>query len=223
MPTNTKIRIVFFDCDGVLLFGNPWEKLVKAVGLPKEVDQKWLNDYYANKITFDEWTENIRRFYVKAGLDRKIVTEAFGPRGTSINPQAQEVLNYLNSKRIETAIISSGAKDYVSRVAKHFGIKYYFYNTTFVFDKNDKFIEIKTFGEDPNVKVSNIQEVCKKLNINPQNSVFVGDSSNDYKAFEYTKHGIMYGNHPKLENIAWKKINNLKEIINIIEEENGRV
>ncbi len=47
-----KVKIVFFDCDGILLFGNPWRKIANAVGLPTQLDKKWFRDYYDNKLSF---------------------------------------------------------------------------------------------------------------------------------------------------------------------------
>src|SRR5689334_20910052 len=102
-----KFKIVFFDCDGVLLFGNPWERLVEAVGLPKELDQQWLNDYYSDKITFKEWMDNVRNFYIKAGLDKKTVDQAFMYDENKINPDARELIDYIKNNGLKTAVVSS--------------------------------------------------------------------------------------------------------------------
>ena len=215
-----KVKIVFFDCDGVLLFGEPWEKFSQEALIPKELDTKWWNDYYDKKITFDEWMELERQAYRKAKIDRKVVEKIFGPRNDQINKEAEKLTDYLKSKQIESAIISSGAEAYVSAAAKYLGIKYYHYNSVFEYDKNDKLFNIKTFGPDPEMKVKHIIEVCNMLDVAPQESIFVGDSTNDYKAFELTGRGIMYGNHPQLAKYAWKQVNDLTDIIKIVKEEN---
>lgn len=53
--------------------------------------------------------------------------------------------------------------------------------------------------------------------IEPEQIVFVGDSSNDLKAFEYTKHRILVGKgNEKLRKAAWKHVDTLKEIESIL-------
>jgi len=216
-----KFKIVFFDCDGVLLFGHPLSRLEKELNIYSTIHQQW-DDYYSGKITFEEWIGNIEFLYKKAGLNKKNYDEVIDFKNYEINKEAEDLVKYLKERNYEMAIISSGSGEYVSQVAKHFGIKYYRINTILVFDKNGKFIKLKTFGEDPDVKVSQIKEICDLLDVNPIETVFVGDSDNDLKAFEYTKHGILYSvNQPELEKFAWKKINNLGQIISILENANS--
>lgn len=216
-----KIKIVFFDCDGVLLFGNPWERLIKAVGLSRELDQKWLNEFYENKITFEEWMDNMRNFYVEAGLDKKTVDEAFAFDEARINKQAKKLIEYIKNNEMEMIIVSSGAENYVSEVAKYLEINKYFFNTVFVYDQNEKFVRIENFGDDPTAKADAIFKACEENKTYPTETIFIGDSINDYKAFELTKHGIMYGDHPKLAKFAWKKVSDLRDIIKILEDENS--
>jgi phosphoserine phosphatase len=46
----------------------------------------------------------------------------------------------------------------------------------------------------------------------------VGDSFNDVDAFKLTKHGVMYQSKDKtLKKVAWKRIKNLSELINLLE------
>ncbi len=216
-----KVKIVFFDCDGILLFGNPWAKIAKAVALPAGLDLKWYLDYYDNKLSFDQWNKNIEDYYKKGGLNRKTYYEILDFKNYTINKDGKALVEYLKNKGIEIAIISSGSKDYVSKVARHFGIKYWRANITVVFDKNDMFVKFKCVDEDPKAKVVEIKSLCKMLNIFPQDSLFIGDAYNDMDAFKFTKRGVLYKTKdPKLEKLAFKKIDNLLEIIDIIESIN---
>lgn len=218
-----KVKIVFFDCDGILLFGNPWRKIANAVGLPAELDLKWFRDYYDNKLSFKRWNKNIEDYYKKGGLNRKMYEEILDFKNYTINKEGKELVEYIKSQGIEIAIISSGTGDYVSKVADYFGIKYWRANITMVFDQNDMFLKFQCVDEDPKAKVIEIKSLCKMLNISPSDSLFIGDADNDMDAFEFTKRGILYKtNDPRLEKLAFKKINNLLEIIDIIKDINGQ-
>lgn len=217
-----KVKAVFFDCDGVLLFGNSWGKFVEVVGISKELDKKWWDDYYEKRITFEEWMEFERQEYRKAKIDRKVIEKIFGPRDDEINPEAKDVVDYLVKNNIHTAIVSSGAKSYVESTAKYLGIEKFRYNAIFEYDSDDKLYNIGSFGPDPDMKEIHIKELCDLLGIKPEESIFVGDSTNDYKAFELTKRGIMYGIHPQLAPYAWKRVDDLRKIIDIVEEENAK-
>ncbi len=213
-----KFKIVFFDCDGVLLFGNPLGRLGEASNLPQIIYRKWAQDYHSHKISFDEWVENIDSCYKKAGLNKKKYEEIIDLKQYEINKEAKDLIGYLKEKSYEIAIISSGSEEYVSLVADHFGIKYYRINTIMDFDDNGLFVKLKTFGEDPDVKVMQINEICEMLNIAPTETIFIGDSDNDLKAFEHTKHGILYKTKdPRFEKIAWKRVDDLREVIKILE------
>ena len=217
-----KVKIVFFDCDGILLFGNPWAKIANAVGLPTQLDLKWYQDYYSNKLPFDQWNKNIEDYYKKGGLNRKMYEEILDFKNYTINKQGKELVEYIKSQGIEIAIISSGTGDYVSKVADYFGIKYWRANITMVFDKNDMFVKLQCVDEDPKAKVIEIKALCNMLNISPQDSLFIGDAYNDMDAFKFTKRGVLYKTKDaRLEKLAFKKINNLLEIIDIIKDING--
>ena len=213
-----KFKIVFFDCDGVLLFGNPLGQLGEASNLSQTIYRKWAQNYYDRKITFDEWVKNIESSYKKAKLNKKKYDAIIDFKHYEINKEAKDLIEYLREKRYEIAIISSGSKEYVSQVANYFGIKHYRINTIMDFDDSGLFVRLKTFGEDPDVKVMQINEICEMLNVDPTETIFIGDSDNDLKAFEYTKHGILYKTKdPRFEKIAWKRVDDLREVIKILE------
>lgn len=212
-----KFKIVFFDCDGVLLFGNPLGRLGEASNISQTMYRKWAQDYYDRLISFDEWIKNIDSCYKKTGLNKKTYEAIIDFKHYEINKEAGDLIRYLREKRYEIAIISSGSEEYVSQVANYFGIKHYRINTIMDFDDNGLFIRLKTFGEDPDVKVMQINEICEMLNIAPTETIFIGDSDNDLKAFEHTKHGILYKTKdPRFEKIAWKRVDDLREVIKIL-------
>ena len=228
-----KVKVVLFDCDGVLIFGNPWPQLHKAMKVSPKQDREWFSKYYEGKITYEQWNQKIEEHYRKQKLDRKTFENVLSLQNFTINEEAKELIIYIKNKNIPIAIISSGIDYYVSRVAQYFRIEDWYANAFFNFDSSDYFTKIRYIDSDPDAKVLAINEICEKFNILPQESIFIGDSGNDIKAFEYTKRGILYKTrHPKnieytwaaydaeLLKASWKKIEDLQDVIKIIENEN---
>lgn len=230
-----KVKIVFFDCDGTLMFGSPWVQLNKAMGISEELDKFWLNQFLKGEITSDKWTKNIEGFYRKNNLTKTKLEEILDLKNFTFNQEAYGLMEFLNRQNIQTAIISSGIDYYVKGVAKHFNIKYFKDNASFIFDENGKFVKIKSGSDDLDQKVNDIKNICDSLNLNPLESIFVGDAGNDKKAFEYIKRGILYRTKflgsvkdlwanvdAGLLNASWKKVDNLVSVIDIIKEENAK-
>ena len=210
-----KPPIVFFDCDGVLVNDPLWPKLHTAIGLSEELDLQWFNQYYSGEITNEQWVNNLTDFYRKQKLSKKLFNEIIGE--PKIEIQAWEIIQYLKDNKILTAIISSGIDKYVERVAKNLGTDYWRANATFHFDRNDLFTNFSYLTDDSTTKVIQVEEICRKLNIKPTATLFVGDSDNDLGAFKLTQHGILYrGKKEDHKILAWKTINNLMEIKDII-------
>lgn len=229
-----KVKLAFFDCDGTLIFGNPWLHLHYAMGIKPEVDKKWVNQFLAKEITNEQWIKNIEEYYIKNGLNRKKFEDILNLANYKFNKEANNLMDFLREEKIQTAIVSSGIDYYVSKVADYFGIKYSGNNAKFIFDKNGNFKNIEHGLDDLEQKVADINNICREIGVSPQESIFVGDGANDVKAFEYTKRGIMYiAKYPtNFEDIwtsantallraAWKKVDNLEKIIDIIKKENG--
>lgn len=209
-----KAKVVFFDCDGVLTLDTLWPKLHNAVGLPKNLDTKWFNEYYSGEINFVTWVKNIEDYYRKKKLTKELFERTLNQ--ITINEEAFQITNYLKKRKIKTAIISSGIDYYVKKVAKKLKVDYWRSNASFHFGKKGIFTHMDCYIDDPTAKVIQIREICSLLKVKPTETIFVGDSANDLKAFELTQHGVLYrSEEEKYKKKAWKIINNLKEIKNM--------
>lgn len=206
-----KFKLVFFDCDGVLTKDNLWKRLHKLVGLSEHLDNKWFNDYYSGKIPFVQWIKKIERFYQQHNISRQHLKKAFSKIG--VNPEAKKIISHLQNKKIKTAIISSGIDLYVKKYAKVLKIDVWRANYSLIFDNNDRLVQIKYTTDDPIAKVRQIKEICKTTKISPTETMFVGDSVNDFEAFKLTRHGVLYKpKNKEYEKFAWKTINHLSKI-----------
>jgi HAD superfamily phosphoserine phosphatase-like hydrolase len=212
-----KFEAVFFDCDGVLIFSNPFVQLNTAVGISLQQDQEWVNEYYAGKITYQQWTENLESSYRKANLTREWFQKIIDAKQLAVNQEAQELLPYLHINGVKTAIISSGIGHYVGKVAEILQIPQWRCNALFHFDAQGRFERIEYVADDPEAKVIQAKQLCQQYGVDPEQVIFVGDAANDLMAFELTKHGLLYRTeNPEYESKAWKRITNLLEIKEIL-------
>lgn len=210
-----KPKIVFFDCDGVLINSNTWENLVKLVKFPRKKNDLLWNQYYSGKLSFEKWVD-IQSVYFRKNLTRIKYQKEIVEK-VKINQDAREIVAYLKKENIPVVIISSGEIDYVRAVANKLKIKIFKVNTYFRFNQVGKFILMDFHTEDPIAKVSQVKEVCQLYNCLPEETFFVGDSNNDLYAFDLTRHGILYKNKdPDCIKHAWKTIKNLNEIRDMI-------
>lgn len=211
-----KPKVVFFDCDGVLVISNPWIKLNFAVKIPEAIDRSWLKDYYSGKITFRQWIKRIEKAYLKRGLSFSLFKKLLSR--PKINSEVFGILRYLKKKKIKTAVISSGIDYCVKTIAKKLDLDFWRANYNFIFGKDGKFRRIDYVDTEEKAKAIQIKEICRKLKIKPTQTIFVGDSFNDVDAFKLTKHGVMYQSKDKtLKKVAWKRIKNLSELKNLLE------
>jgi HAD superfamily phosphoserine phosphatase-like hydrolase len=207
-------KIVFFDCDGVLINYNTWISILAVNKISVTENDLLYKSYYAGKIPYEKLIE------IEIGLLRKNFTRQKYLKDIvakiELNDGAKEIVDYFKNLNIPLAIISSGEETYVKKVAKTLAIENYRVNTYFKFDKNGRFTKMEYHAEDPVAKVNQVKEICKMYNCSPKETFFVGDSNNDLYAFDLTKHGILYkSKDPDCVKHAWKTIEDLREIKNI--------
>ncbi len=210
-----QVPIVFFDCDGVLTLDSLWSKLHKAVGLPEDLDKKWFDEYYSGTIDYRKWVQNIEDFYRKQKLYKTLFNKTLSK--ITINSEAKEIVHYLKKKDIKVGIISSGIDYYVEKVAKMLGVDFWKANATFHFDNKGFFSKIDYVTDDPTTKVLQIKEICSLLNVKPTETIFIGDSANDLKAFEFTSNGVLYkSKNEAYRKKAWKTVESLLELKDLV-------
>jgi len=210
-----KPKIVFFDCDGVLISSSTWTKILDLVNFPKDLEQKLWTDYYSGKLDFKSWIDK-QTVYFKKYFNKKLYTEEVLKK-IEVNPEAIKIVAFLKKQNIPIAIISSGEYDYVEVTAKMLGISIFRVNTFYRYDESGKFTKMDFLHDDPISKVVQVKEICKEFKCEPEETFFVGDSNNDLKAFRLTKHGILYKTRdPDCQKFAWKTIDDLNEIKHLL-------
>jgi len=180
------IKMIFFDMDGCLIdseivYVHAWFELFQEMNIPIELDEimNWrgknnrlinerINEFVGNM----EETLNLRkirddRFYVK--LYRNEVV---------LKPHALDILNYLDSKNIPYALVTSTIKEKASKVLTHFNLLHRF-----------KFIY---FGDDVVDSKPNPEIYLKAVNKSDFNK-------SEILVFEDSKNGIEACNNAGLD------------------------
>lgn len=172
------IEAILFDFDGVILNSeHVWYKAfnetLKQFNFAPVSFQKYAKECKGNYID-----ENIKTFFGEQKKDKilsikKIYHQNFLNLlpGLDIFPHAIDLLKTIKNKGYKTAMITSTDSDLLFKTLEHFDIKRYF-NVIITGD----IVERRKPFPDP------VLLGCKKLNVKPQNTIFIGDTKNDVLA-----------------------------------------
>lgn len=212
----TEIKLIAFDVEGTLMQNDIWTRLHPYFGVSLEQDEAWYADYKSGKLNFRQWLAVAANEWRKAGRKKDGVDAVI--EKISYMPGAEHVVSELQ-KKYRTALISSGADIFVKRVASGLSIPDEYHFLTFEYDAESTFVDFgyTSDGTEVEAKVRALKELGARYNIAPEEMVFVGDSINDIGAFEYTKHGVLYGRGTdSLQQVAWKQITELSELLTFL-------
>lgn len=212
------IKAVIFDVDGTLSPINSWLWLSEALGAKKEENiaiyegnlSGKLMQFAANAKVLEMWT---RKGPVSKEKFIKILTEI------PLRPEALELCAYLKSKNIIICPITGSNEIYAEIVAKKIGADVFYANAKLFWDESNNLVNFTYAVNQADIKLNQFKDFCAKFKLKPDECVPVGDSYNDYELFRITGKGIAVRTEYEdkvLEELAWKVINNLSEIKNII-------
>ena len=185
------LKLICFDLNKTLIKENTWLELNKAMGMTVEEDQAMFDLYSAGKLTYMDWQKELERIYIERGQATKENILKIINQYTFV-PGAMEVVDYLKTKGYLVSLISGSIDLLVEKVAKELNIDYFSANNSFSFDSNGYLSTIDCLGEDTQVKVLQLQEQCKNLNINVIDAACIGDGDNDLEIFKLSGHGITF-------------------------------
>lgn len=210
------IKLIAFDVEGTLMQNDIWTRLHPYFGVSLEQDAAWYAEYKQGKLNFRQWLEVAAVEWRKVGRTKEGVESMIAK--ISYMDGAEHVVHELQ-KRYRTALISSGADNFVTRIAHDLSISDEYHFLTFEYDNEARFTHFGFTGDgtEVEVKVAALAELSEKYGIAPDEMVYVGDSINDIGAFEYTRHGVLIGpGTDALRNVAWKQISNLSELLTFL-------
>jgi phosphoserine phosphatase len=213
-------KAVVFDIDGTLTRDISWIRLTNEIGgsidFNDEVIKKWETDELSNEEVrqklIENWNKNGKAFKDNFFSILKSIP---------LREDAKGVVNYLKEKGYRVIMITGSFDLYAEIVGEELGIKDYFANTKLIWDENGKLINVETCKdtEAKNRKIDFFKEYCIKKNLNFNECVSIGDSSNDIELFRLTGNGIAVRTQfeaKELEAVAWKIVDNLIQLKNIL-------
>ena len=213
-----KVKLVIFDMDGLIFYTekvsySSWIEAAKKfnfdfdlnlfykmLGINHESIKNLLISELGDKIDVDEYMKEKRRINLS-----KLVN------GAEKKPGLEELLNYLEDKNIKKAVATSSNREVALNLLEKANVLHYF---DYVLCGD----EVKKSKPDPEVFLN----VAKKLDVDPKNCIVLEDSeAGTIAASRGRMRAIIIPDlkepDKEIEELAYKRLNNLKEVINVIE------
>ena len=206
------IKAVVFDVDGVLFDGNSWLALTKGLGCSVEDHAELYKQARAGELDWHQAERKLVAMYQASGNATKdFFTKLYASH--QLRPEAKGMIEYLKGKGYTLCLISGSFDIHVEATAQQLGIEHWYANAALVFDKAGSLERIIYYGDQSQVKVDQLEELCQKIGIDSTECAFVGDSDNDIGVFRATGHGIaVHCDDEYLKGVAWKECETLGEI-----------
>ncbi|HDN75646.1 MAG TPA: HAD family hydrolase, partial [Acidilobales archaeon] len=189
-----KLGVVAFDMDGVLVkCKSSWEYLHESVGSAQIVQQYRYRDMFVRgQISYIEWMKRDLEaiLQVKKGkIGKKEIEYIFSK--VEIEDYAQEVVSFIKSLGILTAIVSAGIDVLAERVARELGIDIVYANKL-LFDETG-YLRPNGIGVvNPLKKDVILMDISRQHKVPLNKFMFVGDSEWDLTAFKVVKYPVFY-------------------------------
>jgi phosphoserine phosphatase len=212
------IKAVIFDIDGTLTTKNSWSETAIGLGGTPQEDLEIYEMYKAKQILSDEADAKLLAMWKRNGLATK---ENFNKifYGIPLRPDAIELINYLKQKQLIICLITGSMDMYAQIIADKLDITDYYYNATLFWQDDGHIKAFNYIVNQGEKKLEQFQQFCLKNNLRPEECAVIGDSENDHLLFIASKKGIAVRTEyeqKELETVAYKIVNNLTEIKEII-------
>ncbi len=188
------IRLVVFDLDGTLTTHNSsWWRLHEVFGT-HEQGGKYYDEYFAGKISYQEWAELDAGLWKGRSLSevQRIVDE------TALMPGAVEVISELRKNGVHVAVLSGGIDILAQQIADRVGIDYVLVNRIGHADgiiTGEVEVLVGWGG-----KAKEIEQISRDFDIPLSEIAFVGDGKNDIPVFSVVALSIAF--NPETEEVA---------------------
>jgi phosphoserine phosphatase len=208
-------KLIFFDLDGTLIKESSWHLFNPYFGMTEAEDQVMFDWYKRGLITYSQWDEMI----VKILRDKNLCTkdkvaefvETILPR-----PETQDLINACKEAGYTTVIVSGTMKQIAESFRARLGIDLSYTCSEIVFRDDGTFEDIANDKDEAPAKLRIFERVCTEHGVDPSEVIMVGDGGNDLEIFKRTKKAIQIGSYEPLKEFAWKHVENLSEIKELI-------
>ena len=194
-------KLLLADMDSTIIQEESLDELAKLVGLKTEVSNITA-EAMNGKIDFQEAL--IRRVSMLRNQPIQILNDL--KNNININIGAKELIKTMKSNGAQTVLVSGGftfLTDYL-KIILDFNFTH---ANTLQITKSDKGLEVLT-GKvelpilDKNTKLQILKQYTKKLNLNLEETICVGDGANDIEMIKNAGLGVSYNGKDVLDNAA---------------------
>jgi HAD superfamily phosphoserine phosphatase-like hydrolase len=210
-------KIVCFDVDGTFVDGISWYILTEGLGCKKEEHEKIYRDCLDGKITFKEGESQLVKLYQQKGqANYETINQIFA--NVELREEVFNLMIHLREKGYLVYLISGAIDLYVQKIAEKIQANGWFANSSLGFDDQGNLIKLNYRDGQGKVKLDQLISLADKLKLDLKKDIYVvGDGENDLEIFQATGHGIaVYCENKELQKVAWKNVETLDEIINIL-------
>ena len=208
-------KLICFDFDGTLTEKSSWYLFNTHFGMTPEEDHSLFHQYLENGFDYKNWMLEIVRILKERGRCTKDAVAEFA-QTISVREDAQSTITALKEKGYKVIVYSGGLKQVIEPVALMIGADEVYTTAELVFDENGVFHSIIDQSDEMHAKVKAFIALCVRYGIDESEAVVVGDGGNDLEIFRRSKKAIQIGNYEPLKEYAWKQIQSLSEIKELI-------
>lgn len=202
-----KIKLIFFDMDGVLVDVagynengkrvaiSTWNAVFDYAGIYHEHER--LKEMFINGEfpSYMEWTDEACRVLQKNGLNKNKFIEIINSK--PLMNGAEQAFNELKKRGYKTAVITGSFKALAQRTQKLLGLDYIIGHCDLIFDENGKLKEWQLIPCDFEGKIEYFNKLAKELNLKLSECAYVGDEVNDIPIFGKAALSIAFNCHKK--------------------------
>ena len=210
-------KLIAFDMDDTLLSGRTIYVIADRKGFRDEVDR-------IISMEIPNYKKTIEIAKLLEGMSVEEFLEIF--RSIPLNDNVPEVFDEIRKKKIKTAIISNSYDIAAKDLAERLKIDFVIANELIVKDgiitgvviphnKNpvDKIGDCRSYSV---CKSEALEEICRKLNIDPSETIAIGDGSIDRFMLSTAGLGIAYRPKANLEEYADVVIDDMIELLRFL-------
>ena len=188
------IKLLVSDMDSTLISIETIDEVARQVGLSNEVSFI-TEEAMQGQLDFSE------SFKKRLSILKGVGTESFNnvyKNKMELNPGASELVQFLKSIKIKTALVSGGINFFAEKVTDVLGIDTYRANDVEI--KNEA-LTGKVLGKvvDAKAKANYIEELCNYYRLSPKQVIAIGDGANDLEMMKVSGLSVAYHGKPILK------------------------
>lgn len=198
-------ELVVFDFDGTLAEQRgSWGLLYRLFGVEARGNQR-TEAYWNDELTFEEWCDGNVADWRSQGVTRDHLQRV--AHAVKLTTGAENLLSELNAADIPFGVISSGITDLMSRLNRFEPA--FVLSNEIVYDDDAVPVDANA-NVGPNDKGTILLRICDQRDVDPDETLYVGDSHSDVEAFEVAGTAILFDPDDRIDESAYELVDHIE-------------